>query len=1215
MLKIKLQHTRFSLIIAFLVIGFGLTEALAADCGGATACNCGDTVIASTTLSTNLDCSGAQTHGLTVGADNITINGGGHTLKGRQNLGKDKNNGINIVGYNNITVTNFSNITDFDNGILVENSNSNIISYNSTNLNVYGIYLYSASSTLVTENVANNNNGGILIKSSINNTISQNTTNQNREGAGIELGNGADNNTIIGNISNENVYGIDLSPGSISNTVTDNSIEANKQYGIFIKSNQGINNLSGNQMLDNFNNLFVEGVGYEGYHHNIDNTNLVQGKPVYYLYGESDQIYDGDIIGDIGMFWCISCSEITLKNSTMASNNANSIFLLNTSYSIIENVISNNSSFLYDTGGDGLYLRDSDNNQIKNITANYNNRGGIDIENSDNNTLINNKTYNNGRYGIMIGLSSLNNTLTNNQIFGGMSGLNDAGNSNKNGNSSLHNVNNTMLSYNTGEKTADINEEINLELDLFDADGNDCPDCSYLLSVYPNEEITIEKTGNHLTASFTPTRRGVYSVAIFISDENNNTTKRNLTYLIGETENHQTKYYFRGAMPTKGQPIGLDARTFLKSAPTEDEEWSCTFWIINSIDEIPDYPLSNLSSINSYSSYRLEEAGVIGAQKLTDYTGNTNISSSTPISIEYSWINNNFNNLNWDLDYARDWYRMSLKLNGFAPKWQTTPGQPAYANFNYQYTNAPAIKTITNDNINVLAATASLEDNNDAKIILENSLDIATSTSLVLSETNKPFLGATSTIDSNATTTLEVNIPGQSSLNLESIDMSLTPSADSVQVNIEDWNNTGNYYKNWREESASHDISVLHEIGGLLPNKPYKVKVDGSTLITTESDTNGNLSFSYNGGYSSKNFELFLATPPIILINGQNPASIYQGQIYNDAGATASDDVDGDISANIIINNQVNTNITGSYTVIYSVSDSAGNQGSATRTVNVLSRGGGSGGGSSNNSCTQITYSEWTKCNNGLKSRTVVSHLPASCNLNVEQQLSLSQSCENTPETPETPLINNETDNIKDVLALANKNFTKINKKLINNLRGNIVLQVEEHGEAWYLNPRDEKKYYLSRPNEAFLMMRALSVGVSNADLWKIPVGLIKDLLVLDTDSDKDGLSDRMEKGLFTNLNQADSDKDGFTDYLEIDTGNNPLGSGKIKIDQKIIDKLKGKILLQTENNGEAWYLNPLDQKRYYLGRPAEAFAIMQHLSIGISNKDLNQIPIGPELK
>ncbi|MCP4429611.1 MAG: DUF5011 domain-containing protein, partial [Gammaproteobacteria bacterium] len=77
-------------------------------------------------------------------------------------------------------------------------------------------------------------------------------------------------------------------------------------------------------------------------------------------------------------------------------------------------------------------------------------------------------------------------------------------------------------------------------------------------------------------------------------------------------------------------------------------------------------------------------------------------------------------------------------------------------------------------------------------------------------------------------------------------------------------------------------------------------------------------------------------TKPVITLNGSTPVSIELGDSYNDAGATASDDIDGDITANITTDSTVNTAQVGSYTVTYNVSDAAGNTATAVvRTVNV----------------------------------------------------------------------------------------------------------------------------------------------------------------------------------------------------------------------------------------------------------------------------------------
>ncbi|WP_156492207.1 DUF5011 domain-containing protein, partial [Oleiphilus sp. HI0080] len=75
-------------------------------------------------------------------------------------------------------------------------------------------------------------------------------------------------------------------------------------------------------------------------------------------------------------------------------------------------------------------------------------------------------------------------------------------------------------------------------------------------------------------------------------------------------------------------------------------------------------------------------------------------------------------------------------------------------------------------------------------------------------------------------------------------------------------------------------------------------------------------------------------TPPVITLVGAPTVNIEQGDTYNDAGATASDSVDGPLTGSISTNNPVNTNIPGTYTVTYNVSDVAGNfAAQVTRTV------------------------------------------------------------------------------------------------------------------------------------------------------------------------------------------------------------------------------------------------------------------------------------------
>ncbi|MDP2630278.1 MAG: hypothetical protein Q8P56_02625 [Candidatus Uhrbacteria bacterium] len=58
----------------------------------------------------------------------------------------------------------------------------------------------------------------------------------------------------------------------------------------------------------------------------------------------------------------------------------------------------------------------------------------------------------------------------------------------------------------------------------------------------------------------------------------------------------------------------------------------------------------------------------------------------------------------------------------------------------------------------------------------------------------------------------------------------------------------------------------------------------------------------------------------------------------------------------------------------------------------------------------------------------------------------------------------------------------------------------------------------------------------------------------------------------------------------------------------KKLAHLKGRILLQVQSAGEAWYVHPKTGERTLLGRPADAFTAMRKLGLGISNNDLKRL-------
>ncbi|MEK7648296.1 MAG: hypothetical protein AAB400_00070 [Patescibacteria group bacterium] len=174
-------------------------------------------------------------------------------------------------------------------------------------------------------------------------------------------------------------------------------------------------------------------------------------------------------------------------------------------------------------------------------------------------------------------------------------------------------------------------------------------------------------------------------------------------------------------------------------------------------------------------------------------------------------------------------------------------------------------------------------------------------------------------------------------------------------------------------------------------------------------------------------------------------------------------------------------------------------------------------------------------------------------------------------------------------------------------MHGRILLQVQERGEAWYVKPTDGKRVYMGRPDDAFRIMRQLGIGISNNDLQRIPIAPVP-FLFSRSDDDLDELSPELEKSFGTDPAKADTDGDGHSDKEEMENGYDPLGPGKLSLDTRFAAKKKGIIFLQVESAGEAWYVNPADGTRHYLGRPYDAWNIMKTTGLGISNSDLYKI-------
>jgi V8-like Glu-specific endopeptidase len=143
------------------------------------------------------------------------------------------------------------------------------------------------------------------------------------------------------------------------------------------------------------------------------------------------------------------------------------------------------------------------------------------------------------------------------------------------------------------------------------------------------------------------------------------------------------------------------------------------------------------------------------------------------------------------------------------------------------------------------------------------------------------------------------------------------------------------------------------------------------------------------------------------------------------------------------------------------------------------------------------------------------------------------------------------------------------NTALQTRMKGYILLQVEQHGEAWYVNVNDGIRYYMRDGAIAYQMMRSFGLGITDADLEKIPA--VNDVEAMRT---------------ATSVCKTNA----------------------------LANRLKGQILLQIQQHGEAWYIHPDTCRRIYMKDGDVAYSTMRFLSLGITDNDLAQLPYSSTL-
>ncbi|MHB8859140.1 MAG: NosD domain-containing protein [Thermoleophilia bacterium] len=307
-----------------------------------------------------------------LGSNSVTLDGNGYILSGNGSGSGVSASGKSSVGVKNLRVTGFATGINLGSGTTWSSLYGNVIWGNTAD--------------------------GILISGS--------TTNGNVAGGNEISANGAS--------------GINVS-GSNNNTLSDNLVSNNLvNYGITLQSSTG-DTLTGNILSGNRYNFGVYGGQDQHYTHNINTTNLADGKPIYYITGASGQTFDSTT--NAGAFYCINCDNVTIDGISPSKSYAG-IFLYKTTNS---HIINSNPTYDYygiwaisssgNTFSDNFCTNDfrgmgfsfSNGNLLSGNSASNNEEDGIWLNNSGN-TITGNTVSSNGEKGIEL-FTSTGNTL------------------------------------------------------------------------------------------------------------------------------------------------------------------------------------------------------------------------------------------------------------------------------------------------------------------------------------------------------------------------------------------------------------------------------------------------------------------------------------------------------------------------------------------------------------------------------------------------------------------------------------------------------------------------------------------------------------------------------------------------------------------------------------------------------------------------------------
>ena len=159
---------------------------------------------------------------------------------------------------------------------------------------------------------------------------------------------------VTGNKVLDNRVGIGYH-GICNNRINNNLVANCSHTGISISESSG-NIIKMNDLRNNIYNFGVSGQRLEHFQQDIDISNYINGKPIYYLINQTNLMIDSSSFGGVGFLALINCKNITVKGLKLENNRQGILLAYTTNCSIIENTMLNN---LY-----GIALVNSSGNHI-----------------------------------------------------------------------------------------------------------------------------------------------------------------------------------------------------------------------------------------------------------------------------------------------------------------------------------------------------------------------------------------------------------------------------------------------------------------------------------------------------------------------------------------------------------------------------------------------------------------------------------------------------------------------------------------------------------------------------------------------------------------------------------------------------------------------------------------------------------------------------------